>query len=95
MRKIIYNSRFESEILGIVEFIAGRDGFARAEKLYDEIYAKIAKIPYMPFAYRLDPMANDKNTRDLIYKGYTVPFHISSDKIEILGIYKANLWSGE
>lgn len=34
---------------------------------------------------------NNTNIRDLIFKGYVVPFLISND-IYILGIYKQNLW---
>ena len=93
MRKIVYKERFEFELAFITEFIASRDGYQRAEKFYNEIYAQIDKIPFMPFRFRQNTEANDKNIRELIFKGYKVPFHVSSDKIEILGIYKTNLWS--
>ena len=92
MRKIIYKSRFENEILAIVEFIASRDGYQRAENFYNEIYTKIENIPFMPFRHRQSPSANNKNIRELIYKGYKIPYRISDETIEILGIYKENLW---
>ncbi|MDA3076438.1 type II toxin-antitoxin system RelE/ParE family toxin [Campylobacter sp. JMF_04 NA10] len=92
MRKIAYKERFENELMFIVEFIAQHDGYQRAEKFYNEIYAKIDKIPFMPFSYRQNKLTSNKNTKD-IYKGYVIPFRITNDKIEILGIYKENLWA--
>ena len=34
----------------------------------------------------------DDNRRELIYKGYIVPYFINNDEILLLGIYKENLW---
>ena len=37
---------------------------------------------------------NDENIRELIYKGYTVPFeiNITNNKIIVLGIFNQNNW---
>lgn len=37
------------------------------------------------------PIANDECVRELIFKGFVVVFVIS-DSIDVLGIYKQNLW---
>lgn len=37
-------------------------------------------------------VANQENIRNLIFKGYIIPFVIGEDEIEILGIYKHNVW---
>ena len=95
MRKIVYKERFEFELAFITEFIAQKDGYQRAENFYNEIYARIANISFIPFRFRKNDEANNENIRELIYKGYKVPFHITTDKIEILGIYKTNLWSNK
>ncbi|MBP3220754.1 MAG: type II toxin-antitoxin system RelE/ParE family toxin [Neisseriaceae bacterium] len=92
MRKIIYKERFEKELIFIVEFIAQNDGYHRAEKFYSEIYEKIENIPFMPYRFRQNQTTNNTNIRDLIYKGYIIPFRITPDTIEVLGIYKDNLW---
>ncbi|MBR5940023.1 MAG: type II toxin-antitoxin system RelE/ParE family toxin [Neisseriaceae bacterium] len=95
MRKIVYKERFENELMNIIEFIAQRDGILRAENLYHQIYDKIETIPFMPYRFRQNLDANDKNIRDLIYKGYKIPFRVNDNDIEILGIYKENLWVQE
>ena len=45
--------------------------------------------------YRKNPILDDESVRDLIFKGYVVPFQIYADKIEILGIYKQNIWKNK
>ena len=38
---------------------------------------------------------NDENIRELIHKGYTVPYFIdeSNSKIIVLGIFNRNIWN--
>ena len=47
-------------------------------------------IPNMPFKYRKSIYFNDNNIRDLIFKGYVVPYKIDTVKnqIIIIGINK-------
>lgn len=57
------------------------------------MYSKIEGIPLHPYIYRKKD--NDENLRELIYKGYTIPFEIDREKnrIIILGIFNQNLWN--
>ena len=50
-------------------------------------------IPHNPYIYR--KRNKDENLRELIYKGYTIPFEIdtTNHKIVILGIFNQNLWN--
>jgi len=77
----------------IIDFIA-LDSINRALNFYDEIITKINQIPDNPYIHRQRPTLNDENIRELIYKGYTVPFEIDTNKnkIIILGIFNQNLW---
>ena len=65
-----------------------------ALSFYDEIVAKIQKIPENPYIHRKRMALNDENIRELIYKGFTVPFEIdiTNSKIIILGIFNQNNW---
>jgi len=85
--------RFDLEFDVIVQFIA-KDSPLRALKFFDEVIDKIENIPNNPYAYRKKENAIDKNVRELIYKGYTIPFEIDNkkQKIIILGIFNQNLW---
>jgi plasmid stabilization system protein ParE len=77
----------------IIDFIA-LDSVNRALTFYDEIIAKINKVTDNPYLHRKRPSLNDDNVRELIYKGYTVPFEIDTknNKIIILGVFNQNLW---
>ena len=76
---ITTSPRFESEIQDIFDFIA---------KDSKEISAKINNLLIFTHIGR----KKDDNRRELIYKGYIVPYFINNDEILLLGIYKENLW---
>ncbi len=44
--------------------------------------------------YRQREFFTDGKTRELIFKGYTVPFYIDDEahKIIVLGIFNQNIW---
>ncbi|WP_321235867.1 hypothetical protein [Campylobacter sp.] len=50
--------------------------------------AKINNLLVFPYIGR----KKDNNRRELIYKGYIVPYFINNDEILLLGIYRENLW---
>jgi len=87
------SDRLNQELEVIVEFIA-KDSVNRALNFYDEVIANINNIPSNPYIHRKRKSLNDENIRELIYKGYTVPFLIDkkTNKIIILGIFNQNLW---
>lgn len=87
---ITTSPRFESEIQDIFDFIAqdSKESKERAKKFRKEISAKINNLLVFPHIGR----KKDNNRRELIYKGYIVPYFINNDEILLLGIYKENLW---
>jgi hypothetical protein len=44
----------------------------------------------MPFKFRKSLYHIDENIRDLIYKGYCIPYLVEDKKIVILNIFKYN-----
>ncbi len=87
------SDRFKAELEVIVDYIA-LDSVSRALEFFDVLISKINKISDNPYIYRKRPTLKDNNIRELIYKGYTVPFEIDTknNKIIILGIFSQNLW---
>ncbi|EAI6900278.1 type II toxin-antitoxin system RelE/ParE family toxin, partial [Campylobacter jejuni] len=51
-------------------------------------------LSFMPYKNRKSLSFDNENIRDLIFKGYIIPYLIdkSKNEIVILGIYKSNLW---
>ena len=83
--------RFDDELLVILDFIA-LDSPRRALEFYDTLMIKLNNILENPFMYR--KRENMEDTRELIYKGYTIPIYIDEEKkkLFILGIFNQNLW---
>ena len=85
------SEQFDFELEEIVNYIA-LDSPTNALKFYDDLIEKIYKIVDNPKIYR----AKDdiENVRELIFKGYTIPFYedYENDKIIVLGIFNRNLW---
>lgn len=88
---IIYNPIFDEEIIDIVNYIA-LDKPNASINFALELEKLILDIPYFPFKYKPSSYFNDKNIRDMTYKGYTVIYEVNLDKntIEILKIFNQN-----
>ena len=91
---IIFTNRFRKELGKIVRFIAF-DSKIRAKNLSSSIKAMCHNLVDMPYRYRKSMKFDDENIRELIFKGYIIPYHIKDNQIIILGIYKENLWQKE
>ena len=89
--KIIYNSIFKNELKNILEYIA-EDKPSASVNFKNQLKLNIKEIPNNPFKYRPSFYFNDKNVRDMIYKGYTVVYEVNFQKesIEILKIFNKN-----
>ena len=92
--KIVYRTKFVNEFNNIWDFIS-LDSRNRANKFKQEFKESIENIPFMPHKYRKSIYFNNEDIRDLIFKGYVVPYKIDAvnNQIIIIGInkYKANL----
>ena len=88
---IKYKPKFERELKTIFDFIA-KDSLSRAREFRDELIAKIERTAQTPFICRKSINFNDESIRDLIFKGYVIPYLIDDEVIYVLGIYKANEW---
>ncbi|WP_240332166.1 type II toxin-antitoxin system RelE/ParE family toxin [Sulfurospirillum tamanense] len=77
------------ELQAIMEYIA-QDSFKRALVLRSEFDEKIENLPFMPLKNRQSVYFSDLSVRDLIHKGYVIPYKIDNKNsiITVLGIYK-------
>ena len=86
---IEYNPDFRENFVKVWKFIA-KNSVNRANAFKKQLKEKISNIPYMPYKFRRSLYYDNKNIRDLIFKGYTVPYLIDNknQKIIILDIFK-------
>ncbi|QQF51332.1 type II toxin-antitoxin system RelE/ParE family toxin [Campylobacter fetus] len=89
--QIEFNVRFLDELNEIKIFIA-KDSQQRANIFIDNILKRCLNLKIFPLACRSSKKVKDTNARDLIFKGYVIPYLIDDDKIIVLGIYKSNKW---
>ena len=89
--RIFYHSRFSDQLKNILEHIAeDKPGASLAFK--NHLKKSINTLPDNPYKYRASIYFNDKNIRDMIYKGYTVVYRINleEERIEVLRIFNKN-----
>ncbi len=89
---ILYSEDFIKRLEDILDFIS-QDSKSRADSFSFKLKSKIQEIPSMPYRFRKNRQLDYENIRDLIFKGYVIPFEISDKYIEILSIYKNNIWT--
>jgi len=85
--KIILSHEFKKQLSSIIEYIA-KDKKSAAKNFKNELQFKISQLINFPMMYRKSNYHDDENTRDLIFKGYTVIYEIQEDTIYILDIFK-------
>ena len=85
--KILFKSSFVKAMDDILDYIA-KDSINRAIKFNEDLHKQFKKIPDMPYKCRKSIYYENKNIRDLVFKGYTITYFIDKNSIVILGILK-------
>ena len=87
--KIIRRKEYTTALKSILSFIA-KDSVSRALNFKNQLDNKINDLVNFPYEFRQSLYYDDKDIRDLIFKGYTVPYLIDNkdQKIIILDIFK-------
>jgi len=86
--KIIYEEKFIDTFTNIWDFIA-LDSESRANQFKKELKSKIEDLVHMPYKFK-QSYFNSEEIRDLVFKGYTIPYKIDEVKnqIVVIGINK-------
>ena len=77
------------ELRNIADFIA-LDSRNKADEFSAELKSEINKIYPMPYRFKKNEKFDREDTRNLVFKSYTVVFRIAKEQIKILGIFKNN-----
>lgn len=83
----IRSDQFKDELKGVLTFIAS-DKRTAAKKFNRELQALIDSLIDNPYKGR----SAKNGSRELVYKGYTIPYVIDGENIVILGIFNQNEW---
>jgi len=90
--KLVRSDRFQSELATILKFIA-KDNPDASKRFKNDLRVIIEDLQNMPYKYRQSIKSYDENVRDLIFKGYVIPYRVNGNSIEIPGIFNENEWS--
>ncbi|MCH9740967.1 MAG: type II toxin-antitoxin system RelE/ParE family toxin [Epsilonproteobacteria bacterium] len=92
--EIVRGEKYRESLKSIMETIS-KDSVNRAIDFKNTLDKKIDDLDFMPYKFKQSIYFNNENIRDLIFKGYTIPYKIDKEKnqIIIIGInkYKRNL----
>ena len=88
--KIIESGLFKQQ-LRFIALTINKDKPKASIKFTKDLKKQIKDILNMPNKYRKSYYHNDENTRDMIFKGYTVIYKIYDDYINIVEIFNQNL----
>lgn len=86
--RIRRSGRFENELGEIIDYIA-KDKKSAAKAFNRNLQSAIETLIDHPNKGRL----SDDGYRELVHKGYTVPYLIDGESIVILGIFNQNKWN--
>jgi plasmid stabilization system protein ParE len=65
-----------------------KDSINRALEFEDNLSKKINNLSQYPYKHRKSIYFNNEAIRDLIFKGYVIPYFIEDTRLVILGITK-------
>jgi plasmid stabilization system protein ParE len=85
--QITKDKKYIEALKNILKFIS-KDSKAKARSFEKNLNKHIKNIIHFPYKYRRSYYYDNENTRDLIFKGYTIPYLIDNDRIVILDIFK-------
>lgn len=91
--QILKTRRFSEELEVILDLIA-KDSLSQSMLFFDKLDNAVFSLTDAPYRCRQSTKSNDVDVRDLVFKGYVVPYRVNNDKkrIEIIGIFSANEW---
>lgn len=87
--KILKSNKYLVQLRAIIRFIA-LDSPSRAREFKQELGNKVELLDNFPYKYRASVHFESKEIRDMIFKGYVIPYFIDAenDRIIIIGIVK-------
>jgi len=89
--KIVKSEPYQEELKAILAHIA-KDKVTASRNFYTKLNQSLSTLKTFPYGYRPSIYYNDKNIRDMIFRGYTIVYEVHPTKniIEILSIFNQN-----
>jgi plasmid stabilization system protein ParE len=86
--KIIVEPTAEDDLWSIFNYIQENDSINQARKFLKKLQTAINSLNFMPQRCRNSIYIEDGKTKDLIFQGYTICYHIKDDKVHIVAVFR-------
>jgi len=77
-----------SDLKNIYQYILKQDSKTKATTFINELHKIMASLNIMPNRCRKSYYLDKQNTKDLIYKGYSIVFQIRTTNVHVLAIFR-------
>jgi len=78
----------KEDLYSIFTYISKNDSINKAETFLRQLQKQINSLSEMPQRCRNSLYFKDGKTKDLIYKGYTIAYHISKCTVYIVAVFR-------
>lgn len=90
---IIIEPEAKKDLKNIFDFIKDNASIDIAKNFLSQLQTQIDSLSYMPQRCRKSLYYDDENTKDLIYKGYTISYHVHKEFVYIVAVFRQrNYW---
>ncbi|MBN2824398.1 MAG: type II toxin-antitoxin system RelE/ParE family toxin [Campylobacterales bacterium] len=76
------------DLEAIFDYIATHDTISKAKQFVRKLQKAIDSLSFMPQRCRDSLYIEDGKTKDLIFQGYTICYHIDSDQVHIVALFR-------
>ena len=78
----------KSDLNNIFSYIKDNGSTQTAKEFLSQLEKQINGLSFMPQRCRRSLYHTDENTKDLIYKGYTISYHILNDTVHVVAVFR-------
>ena len=85
---IVIEPEAQDDLQSIFDYILTNDSIGKARTFIKELQTSINSLSFMPQRCRDSLYIEDGKTKDLIYKGYTICYHIADTRVHIVALFR-------
>jgi len=86
--QIIIEPTAEDDLLSIFNYIKDNDSQNQAKKFIKKLQVAINSLSFMPNLCRTSLYIVDGKTKDFIYHGYTICYHVGDRIVYVVAIFR-------
>jgi len=85
---IIIEPEAQDDLTNIFNYISENDSPNKANNFLQKLQHTINSLSFMPQRCRSSLYIEDGKTKDLIYHGYTICYHITEKNVHIVAVFR-------